>query len=272
MHTAMTTESLLLAKVVVSVLAVVLLTVVAEYGSTRLAGLLSGYPLGTAIALFFIGVEHGAQFAADSARYSLPGFAVSLLLVWVYYRMCLATQRLQPWLPAAVSLLAFALAGWWLTDLDIGLLAGVGISGVAIALCLYGFLGISNVSLPEHVALKVPVLLLRGLFAAAIVIAVTGVADIIGEAWAGVLSAFPITLFPFLLLMHISHGRAAAFTIIRNYPFGLVSLVLYVLCVNLAYPVLGVVAGTVLGYAVATAYLLAYLWLSNHHKVQTETD
>ncbi|PIQ38778.1 MAG: hypothetical protein COW58_15430, partial [Thalassolituus sp. CG17_big_fil_post_rev_8_21_14_2_50_53_8] len=58
---------LLLAKILVTFLTVVLLAKVAERMSPRHAGLLAGFPLGTAIALYFFGWQQGPQFAADSA-------------------------------------------------------------------------------------------------------------------------------------------------------------------------------------------------------------
>ncbi len=45
-------DSLLLAKIATAIIAVVGLSLVAERVSPRVAGILSGYPLGTAIALF----------------------------------------------------------------------------------------------------------------------------------------------------------------------------------------------------------------------------
>ncbi|PSJ19146.1 hypothetical protein CVH10_24380, partial [Halomonas sp. ND22Bw] len=56
-----------LAKLAVSSGVVLGLSMIAERVSTRGAGLLSGYPLGTAIALVIIGLELSPAFAADSA-------------------------------------------------------------------------------------------------------------------------------------------------------------------------------------------------------------
>lgn len=65
-------DSLLLAKIATAIIAVVGLSLVAERVSPRVAGILSGYPLGTAIALFFIGIELGEPFAAASAPRPCP--------------------------------------------------------------------------------------------------------------------------------------------------------------------------------------------------------
>ena len=99
------------------------------------------------------------------------------------------------------------------------------------------------------------VLLIRASAATAIVLLITGIAGNVGEAWAGVLSAFPITLFPFLIILHVSYGNGQTHTVIKNFPAGMGSLLVYTATVAIAYPLLGVVLGTLLGFALATVYL-----------------
>ena len=65
--------SLIVAKIVVTVGAVVGLSLAAEHASPKMAGLLAGYPMGAAIVLFFYGVEVTPEFAAESAVYTLVG-------------------------------------------------------------------------------------------------------------------------------------------------------------------------------------------------------
>ena len=60
-------DLLFLLKLFVSVFVVVGLSLVTEYVSPKVAGILSGYPLGAAIALFFIGLEIGPDFAAQNS-------------------------------------------------------------------------------------------------------------------------------------------------------------------------------------------------------------
>ena len=48
--------------------------------------MLSGYPLGTAITLAFIGLEISPDFAARSAIYTLAGFSSTLALGIGYWR------------------------------------------------------------------------------------------------------------------------------------------------------------------------------------------
>lgn len=82
--------------------------------------------------------------------------------------------------------------------------------------------------------------------------------------WAGLLSAFPLTMLPFLIIMHVSYGREAARTVIKHYPAGLGSLMAYALVIALSYPVAGLGWGTLAGFAAATVYLLGLLQLQSH--------
>jgi uncharacterized membrane protein (GlpM family) len=71
-------------KVSVSILVVVLLSLIAEWASPRIAGIASGYPLGAAISLYFIGLENGSGFAARSALFTAAGLAATIAFVGGY--------------------------------------------------------------------------------------------------------------------------------------------------------------------------------------------
>jgi len=68
-----TFNTLILVKIAVTIGVVIMLSLVAERVSTSMAGVLSGYPLGAAIVLFFYGLGVSPEFAAKSAVYAMPG-------------------------------------------------------------------------------------------------------------------------------------------------------------------------------------------------------
>lgn len=273
---------LLLWKLLVSILAVLGLSLVAERVSPKVAGVLSGYPLGSAIALFFIGLEQGQAFAAEAAVSTLAGFSASLVLVGSYY---LASSRLVPLLVASqgrsrlnlpiaavVGVLAFLLASALLQQLRLGLISGIVTTLIAIFLSARWFAHIENVAPLKTQRPSRWVLPIRALMAAATVLLITGLAELIGPAWSGLLSAFPITLFPFMLIMHYSYGPAVVYTVIRNYPMGLGALLCYILTVALTYPDWGVPWGTAFGFAVATLYLLLLYQVLQRMNTNKRTD
>ncbi len=260
---------LLLAKIVVTFLTVVLLAKVAERMSPRHAGLLAGFPLGTAIALYFFGWQQGAGFAAHSAVYTLGGLTSAICLAWGYWLIIRVKPQLR-WLPLAVAsgfacffsaaaLLQFLPAQRWLNLLVI----------VAAILLFRTLLkGIADVQIdrsqpPQHrlgqwLSGKTATLLFRASIATVSILLITGLADVLGPARAGLLAAFPVSFFPLMLILHITWGAGVLSTTIKHYPDGIGALAVYALAVSYLYPLLGLHWGTAVSLLCSVAYLLLY--------------
>ena len=234
-------------------LAVLGLSFIAEKFSARLAGLLSGYPIGTAIILHFYGLEYGAQFAADAAIFNLCGLLASQCFAYTYYR---ASQRTK----SLFLVTAMALAGYFLpafmvsqtnptrpTALTIAILATI-----LFCVLLRGN-RVKQIKTPRTWSARL--IVGRLIFTATLVLVVTECANIVGPGWAGILSAFPVALYPLVFLLHRQYGPETAQTILANFPYGLWSVIAYVLTVSLVYPLYGVIWGTLIGFAIATAVL-----------------
>ena len=185
-----------LAKLGLSISMVLGLGAIAVRASPRLAGLLAGYPLGTALALFFIGLEISPAFATQSAVHTLAGFTASRTF-------------------------------------------------------------------------SLPALAVRAALATVIIFTITSLAHWLPPAWAGTLAAFPVTMLPFLLILHLNHGAAPVATVIKHYPMGLGSLLSYTLCVSYTYSTLGLLWGTLAGFAVATLWLLGWMQLTACYQRRT---
>lgn len=252
---------LFVAKVVISVAMVMGLTLIAENVSPRIAGILSGYPLGVAIALFFVGIENGPVFASKSAVYTTAGFCASLALVVAYHWAAMRVVRHQVLLASTSSVVVFLMVAAVLRDIPFVLWSGVGLTGCMIFLCRWRFRHIENVVIEKRVQLTLPVALVRGFAAAAMVLVITGLARIVGEKWTGVFSAFPVTLFPFLVVIHLTYGWAQTQVVIKHFPAGMGSLLVYTATVAMAYPRYGVVTGTLLSFLLATLYLVIFFAL-----------
>lgn len=248
----------LFSKVIVTIGMVLSLSAVAERVSPRVAGLLSGYPLGAAIALFFMGLEISPDFAAQSAVYTLVGLVASQVFVYGYYCASAALQRHV--IPAATlaALGGYFAAVWLLHFIPFSATAAVLVPVASIFIFIRLFRKIRNVAITRSVRFSFGVLLLRAGLATLIILAVTGAARAVGPAWAGLFAAFPTALFPLILIVHITYDKAHVHTIIKNFPLGLGALIAYVLAVSLLYPPLGIYGGTLVAFTVATLYLLVY--------------
>jgi len=256
---------ILLLKVTITILIVSALSVIAERISPRAAGILSGYPLGSAITLFFIGYEQGADFAGQSALFNVAGLAALLCFFFIYYHVSRRIDN-KGMAIAAASLAGaggfFALNG----GLQLLQLSRVGCIAVGAAGIIgFGLLfrGIPDAPIHRRVRLGAGQVVFRAALAAAVILSITGAAFSLPPSWAGLFSAFPATVFPLVLILHATYGAGQAHTVIKNLPNGLWALVLYSLTISAAYPRLGIYWGTLSGFAVATIYLVAFALLDS---------
>ena len=262
-----------LAKLLVSIGMVLGLGAIAVRVSPRVAGLLAGYPLGTAIALFFIGLEISPDFAAESAVYSLAGFTATMALGGGYL-ICGRRDGLRGVLTGTIGgLAAWFLVSLLLTRFDFTRLTGT----LTTLLAIFAFTWLYRHIAETRVTVRPggsrwPALGMRATLATAIVFLVTGLAHVLPASWAGMLAAFPISMFPLLVILHLTHGAAPAATVIKHYPAGLGALLCYALCVSLTYATLGLLLGTLAGFGVATLWLLAWTHLQACRAAKPATE
>jgi hypothetical protein len=240
---------------------VVLLSVLAEKVSPRFAGVLSGYPLGAAISLFFIGYEIGPEFAGQSAVYTMVGLAATQTFAFCYYLGSLTASPglvngLRVFTASLCGIVGYFVAAFLLHVVDFNLLTALLISSGSILLFARLFRKIENVKIENRVSLNARILLLRSLAAAGFIVIITSTASLVGTRWAGLFSAFPITMLPFVVIIHFTYDTKHVHAILKNVPRGIGSLVAYSLVVSIAYPTYGIYAGTLLAYLLATLYLV----------------
>jgi len=254
-------------KILVSVLMVVILSLIAEWAGPRVAGIASGYPLGAAISLFFIGLELGPSFAARSAVFTAAGLAATVAFVGGYLAgLNLAEGRRRPTaiiLAILPALAAYGLTAWMLSRIPMTWISAPVIAAGSMLVAGHLFRRIPDAAIRQTIRLGPGVTLVRAAFAALVILAITGAARLVGPRWAGLFSAFPITMLPLLAIIQFSYQPAHVRTIIKNVPRGLGALLVYTLVVATSYVACGIGWGTVLGYLAATLYLFVLEYL-NH--------
>ena len=249
---------------------VIALTLIAEYGNVRLAGILSAYPLGTAIVLFFFGYEISPAFAADSAVFTLPGFIGLLIFLTAYWRVSLrfGDGLSGIALCATAGCAAFIGASAVLQTVPFTLIGAAGAASAAMIGFGRLFRRIPNEELGGKIPFSFGVMVFRAGMAAAVVILITALAHVSGPEWSGLLSGFPITLFPFMLVLHLGYGAGPVRTVIKNFPLGLGAVISYAVGVAVLYPEFGIGWGTLGAFAISTLYLIIFFnvrsWLQNH--------
>jgi uncharacterized membrane protein (GlpM family) len=241
-------EYLFVIKLAVAISVVLGLSIVTERISPKLAGILAGIPTGSAITLFFIGLENGTDFASQAALYNMIGIIAMQALLFAYYKASITFKGNSLVLSSILSVTGYLIVIYLLQFLPKDIPLAVLLPLASIFLFTYLFRKIENTKITERIKLSPAVVLARAIAAAAIILAVTEVAGLVGPKWAGLLTAFPTTTFPLLLIVHYTYDVKHVHTIIKNFPVGLASLIAYSLTISLAFPLFGVFYGTLAAF------------------------
>jgi hypothetical protein len=249
-----------LIKAASAIFMVVLLSLLAEAVSPGFAGILSGYPLGAAISLFFMGFEISPAFASGSALYTSVGLVATQVFAYSYYRASLAATRrhwgLDILLASLAGIAGFFIAASLLRFLALTIVTAILLPTFFIIIFGYLFRRAEDVRIEKRVKMNPRLLFLRSIFAAVAIVLITSTAKLVGPRWAGLFSAFPITMLPLVVIIHFTYGPEHVYSILKNVPRGLGSLLIYTLAVFFFYPVYGIYVGTAMAYGLATIYLL----------------
>lgn len=239
------------------------ITWVAERLSPRLAGVLLGFPLGMGLSLFFIGLEQGTLFASQSALWSIQGVVAALVFCLVYSSTAAITatrSRLHSIvLSVLTSLTAYFATAFFIMQgvpsaLWLRYLLVFWVLAVTAVLFRYSTSGVTH----HKVRLTPFILCARAFAAAAIILLVTGTAAMVGPKWSGLFSAFPTTILPTAVILHIHYGSAVLGPLFRELPQGMLALILFACCIHFFYPLIGVYQGIILSYLASASYLLFY--------------
>lgn len=247
---------LFLIKLVVITAFILTLSIVAERSSPTLAGLLSGYPTGSALTLFWFGVEQSPTFAADSAIYNATGLVALQAFIFTYYHVLKRVRRLVTLLPSLAACAAFFVIIVLLHLANFGAAGTIALVMVSVVVFSGLLMQIPDTTIQAPIRLTARALLARVSISAPIIVLITVAAKLVGPAWAGLLSAFPMTLYPLILIVQHNYCKENVYTVIKAVPQGIGSILCYSLTLAYVYPIYGVIHGTVLCFASATAYML----------------
>ncbi|UCG39024.1 MAG: hypothetical protein JSV00_01960 [bacterium] len=248
---------ILIVKILVTITLILGLSHIAERTGPRVAGVLSGFPIGTALVLFFYGIELGPRFAASTVPYNLLGHVSAQSFAYLYFLRARSGAPSSVIHASLAALTGYALAASLMSSLEPSLLSSACISFASIALFSLLFRRAPNIPIERKVRCTRGMILMRLLLSTTIVLLVTGLAHSVGPRWAGLFSAFPLVVFPLVLLIHVHHGHSQARTVLKNFPRGLWTVLAYSVTVSFTYGHLGVYLGTAVGYMVAAGVMLA---------------
>lgn len=258
-------SGILMAKALVSISVVVGLSVVAERVGLRAAGLLTGLPLGAGMIVVFTGLEQGATFAAAAAGFMVPGFATTLVFIYLYAAVAVWRNRgglSAVALPAIAANAGYAgaaaLAGMVQPTVWVSLPVMAVLLVVTSRLMAY----LPNTPIAARVRFGFGVALFRAATATLAILTVSGIAGVVGPQWTGIFAAYPLTLFPLIVVIHAAYRGEHVAAMLKHIPLGLGGVILFCVTVTYAVPAIGMVLGIAAGYGVSLVYLVALSYIT----------
>jgi hypothetical protein len=222
-------------------------------------GWLVGLPLTSGPVAFVLALDQGVSFAAGAAVGMLAG-TVSQVAFALTYRHAAGRTRRGWWWPLLAGCLGFAVATGalaalpWSAPPTFGLVVAALVVG--IGLTWQGAAAAPPVTVPAP-RWEIPV---RMLVATGVVVAITGLAPILGARVAGLLSPFPVFAAVLTIFAHRAHGAVGATGVLAGLLLGLFAPAVFFLTLAVALPAVGLVAfaiATVAALVVQAATMLA---------------
>ena len=213
------------------------------------AGWLSGLPVVVGPILFFLAIEQGELFAAQSAMAALSAMFAMISFCVTYAQVA---QRTGWPLALSVSLSVWALVAIVLSLIPPSL--PVSLIAAATALLASPYLFPSVQPVVSSPAPKSDKLLLRMIAGALLTLAVTLLASTVGDRWSGLLAVFPVLGSVMAVFSQQTRGPAFTAALLRATATGMYSFSAFCLVVALTLPSMGMSA-FVLGVAVSVAML-----------------
>ena len=251
----------LLVKAAWSAAVVLGLTFVAERVGPRIAGLLSGAPLTAVLVYFFVGRDLGTGYVVEGIPHSISSFTGTLCFVLTYYWVSARLDRFSVWGGLGLGIVVYFLVAALLHKISFTITSATVLSLSAIALSSRLLQKIRVVRVSRPIRLTAKQLLLRGGLAALLISIVISLAEAVGPHWTGLLVGFPATLLPTYLIIHLTYGKTRTHSMVRNFPIGVTSIIIYIWLIPLTFPAFGVYGGTAACLAVSFVYLACIMFV-----------
>lgn len=250
-------------KLIVSILTVVALAEVSKRAGALLGGILAGLPLGAGIAVYFISYEQSVPFMVEGIPWGIAGLSSSLIFCAIYLvvssRLQASSVPLSIILSSTAAISSFMLWGYLLSLLHLNLITAF------LIFIVFFFANITVVKRlvkdcgeTKKTKSTYQKLLIRAVFVGFLIIIITSLSSVLGSRWSGILSAFPSTLYPLILILHFEDGNDLYPSLLKGFAYSVSTLVVFYLACYALLPTAGLNVGFLLTYAICFAYLYVF--------------
>lgn len=234
---------------------IAVLTLLAERFGSKAGGLIANLPSNIMITLIFITVSHGNVFVKGM----VPAIPVGLVIDSVFLVVFILLLNYN----LAVSILGSL--GCWLL---LALFANrIHMETLWINTAIYISITIIAFLVVEY-GWKIPAMgrsgktytlgqmAIRAAFAGGIVGGVVLISHFVPAYLTGIISTFPAVLFSSMVILAVNQGKTFAQATGKVMILSTSNILVYVLGVAFTYPILGIVAGTIVSFILAFAWVV----------------
>ncbi|MEW5924142.1 MAG: DUF3147 family protein [Candidatus Zixiibacteriota bacterium] len=231
-------------------------TFLAERLGSRVGGLIANLPSNIVVSLVFVALLHNASFAAEATPAVPVGMLIDTIFLFIF--ILAATRGLMvaiilsliSWLALAIVAAKLVYSDWTINI----------ILYVVITVLLFFALG-RLIKIPDAASSKkkysLNQLLIRALFAGAVVAATVILSTFAGTYWTGLFTTFPAVLLSTMVILAYNQSIAFAQATGKILILSSSNIVVYGIGVYVTYPTLGIVWGTIISFVAA----FAWVWL-----------
>lgn len=239
-----------------------LVSVIAEKFGSKLAALLGGLPSTILIALFFIGLNEGPQFAAKAVIVTPV-----TLIIDAFFILLLASYAKKGYFKSLI----LSGVGWFAV---IGLIIAFKLQSYPISLALWAIGLIILIKTTNKVLAAKAVklsdvkfsrqqLLIRALFSGSIIAFAVLISRYSGPIVGGIFTAFPAVYLSTFTILYFARGLSFSQATVKPLTIsGSINVIAYGLAVYYLYPKFGIYTGTIMAFFISlfsSFYIVRYV-------------
>ena len=237
-----------------SALVVIIIMYIAEKYGTKIGGILGTLPTTIVVALIFISLNKGAEFASKSAAIIPAELGINIVFLFIFVILVHRSTLIA----FAASMTVWVILSSILLYVELeNIYISLGIYIISFALTFAILEGVKKIPSTANVVVRYTPkkIALRGILAGTI-ISIAVLLSNVGAAICGIFTVFPVILLSTMFISVYEHGPDFAIGIAKSMIIGITSILCYVVATHFLYPIYGVAAGSLIAYSISFAFTM----------------
>lgn len=229
-------------------------TWIAERHGSRVGGLLVNLPSNLLVSLVFMALLRGPEYAARAAAAVPVGMAVNSVYLTVFNALVARSLALA----LAAGLGFWLAAALFFFTVELSLLASLCFYGVVLAASFWINEKVLRITTPPPRSPRASAagFVLRVVFSGTLVASVVTI-SLLAPPWiTGIFSTFPAVMTSSMVILTLTQGPLFARATSKILILSSANILVYAAIVQIAYPALGIAAGTLCAYAGSVAFVV----------------